>query len=612
MQKYINHSFFTAAIVIAALFNGCILAKAQIAGNITIITNSKSTFSIVIPATAPSSVQEAAAELQQDISLATGVKLPLIKDDVTTSENYISLGSTKQATSVNIPLNDIPLEGFRILTQNGNVFIIGPDTTDGEHTVEGGFSRGTANGVYTFLHDYLDVRWLMPGELGLDVPPKSTFSVAQINRREAPFFINRRMPYAQGGELIGTWDRRQKMGYSFRIQHQHNWTETVTPAMYKNHPDWFAMKDGQRPEPTGQYKLETTNPEVVQYFADRAIATLKAHPEQNTFSLSPSDGGGWSDSPQSKALYDKTSDGKTSMTPLVLKFYNDVAQEALKKDANIKLAGYIYNDYLYPPSDNNITLPDNFYPVLAGSITYGYRIYRKNVQDDLVKLLSGWSKVTPHLFYYDLPSGFVPYTGSNGTITPAMPGVMNFLFANLAKYHVKGLYIYGTWDWGYGALVNSVMAQMMWNPHLDAYKLQQDWLDHAYGSQAGAVMNDLYLKLDKWFANFYETDPRGSGHFANFLIKGIYADHYPELENLFLKAKSQPMTAKQAKRLQLIEYNLIALQWRLRNLKMLPADYHSPLTRTDEEVTQMMLQPHAEFDTFTGMVKKDSMPPVVK
>lgn len=119
-------------------------------------------------------------------------------------------------------------------------------------------------------------------------------------------------------------------------------------------------------------------------------------------------------------------------------------------------------------------------------------------------------------------------------------------------------------------------------------------------------MNDLYLKLDKWFDDFYETNPSGSGHFTNFLIKGIYADHYPELESLFLKAKNQPMTAKQAKRLQLIEFNLIALQWRLRNLKMLPADYQSPLTRTNEQVIQMMSEPHAEFEMFTGMVPKSN------
>ncbi|MBN1672847.1 MAG: hypothetical protein JXR37_17515 [Kiritimatiellae bacterium] len=33
------------------------------------------------------------------------------------------------------------------------------------------FEYGTVNAVYTFLQDYLDVRWLWPGELGEDIVP---------------------------------------------------------------------------------------------------------------------------------------------------------------------------------------------------------------------------------------------------------------------------------------------------------------------------------------------------------------------------------------------------------------------------------------------------------
>src|SRR5690606_11024692 len=122
--------------------------------------------------------------------------------------------STKQATAADVTIQGIAEEGFRILTRNGNLYILGldtaarigppndswgwrsdnaeyqlqPDIPGPQLTKDGGFSNGTANGVYTFLEDYLGVRLLMPGEFGRDVPHKSTFEVPDIDRVEAPAF----------------------------------------------------------------------------------------------------------------------------------------------------------------------------------------------------------------------------------------------------------------------------------------------------------------------------------------------------------------------------------------------------------------------------------------
>jgi hypothetical protein len=263
-----------------------------------IAAQGKSTFSVVLPADAPSSVQAAATELQLDIQKSTGATLPIIKDNAAITGNFISLGDTHQAKNAGIDVAGIAPEGFHIEMQNGNLYILGPDTATADdkkafpkssysqYTKNGGTSNGTANGVYTFLEEYLDVRWLLPGDLGRDVPLKSTFTVPDINRTEAPLLINRRMPYLQKTAAVNTWEDRQKLGYSFQISHQHNWVQTVPASLYKEHPDWFAMVDGKRVPPVGdKYKLESTNPELVKYFAEQAIAALKANPEKNSYSL---------------------------------------------------------------------------------------------------------------------------------------------------------------------------------------------------------------------------------------------------------------------------------------------------------------------------------------
>lgn len=347
------------------------------AAPITIAAQGKSTYSIVLPTNAPSSIQAAAKELQQDIAKSTGATLPISKSDSATGP-IISLGATSQATTAGVDLKGVGEEGYRILTKNDNIYIIGTDTADGKITKDGGTSNGTANGVYSFLEDYLGVRWLMPGALGLDVPTISTFTVDDINKTDTPFFINRREPYIQNGlPAVQKWQDQQKLGYSFRINHGHNWTNTVKPELFKDHPDWFPMIDGKRVPPSGRYKLETTSPGLVNYFAQAAVDSLKANPQFNTFSLSPSDSRGWSESPESKALYDPVPPGhkSPSVTPLILKFYRDVSDIVAKEDPDAKLAGYIYADYLYPPQKGGMTLPDNFYPVIAPSIDYGFTLY---------------------------------------------------------------------------------------------------------------------------------------------------------------------------------------------------------------------------------------------
>jgi hypothetical protein len=590
---------FIAPIVAAGLFTcaGCVYAAPT-----TIVTQGKSTFSIVVPNNAPSSIQAAAKELQQDIAKSTGATLPISKEDSATG-HVISLGETSQAKAAGIDLNGVGEEGYRIVTKNDNIYILGTDTADGALTKNGGTSNGTANGVYSFLEDYLGVRWLMPGALGLDVPVKSTFIVDDINKTDTPFFINRREPYIQNTlPSVEKWQDQQKLGYSFRIEHSHNWTQTVKPELFKDHPDWFPMIDGKRMPPSGRYKLETTNPGLVNYFAQAAVDSLKANPQSNTFSLSPSDSRGWSQSAESKALYDPPPPGEKfpSVTPLILKFYRDVAEIVAKEDPNAKLAGYIYADYLYPPQKGGMTLPDNFYPVIAPSIDYGFTLYRPDVQHDFNNLMEEWGKVTPHLFYYDLPNDL---SSGTGIITPPATEILNYIFPRLVKNNVKGVYIYGTAAWSQTALANYILAKMEWNPNLNANDLQHDWLMRAYGPQAGAKMETFYQKVDGWFRDYYQQNQDASYTLNDKILQGLYAPHYPELEQLFLDAKSQTMTPIQQQRLQLMEDNMVVLEWRLKNAKLLPAGFQSKIAKSDDEVVTLMTRANSDFEMFPGMVE---------
>lgn len=606
----------------------CCFITSYAQAQLTVAHDGKSTFTIIIPADAPSSVQAAAQELQKNIEIATGAKLLLQDDAVAAPSNYISLGATSQAKNSDVTTTGIGDAGFRILTRSGNLYIIGPDTADGAWTKDGGVSNGTANGVYTFLEEYLDVRWLMPGDIGRDVPKKSTFTIPHIDRNETPKFMYREMIFidralfGEHREKAQAWGNRQKLGSSIELNHGHNWIETVSPDLYKEHPDWFAMKNGKRVAPTGiHYKLETTNPEVVRFFADKAIEALKSSKKPTTFSLSPSDGRNWSESPESVALYDPSPSnlfdpeappGFPSMSSLILKWYHDVAKIVEKEYPQGKLAGYIYADYVYPPTKVDMKLPDNFTPMLCGIGTYGYGLYRAPHRERWLNILNAWAKVAPEdWFYYDLPNQFLRqdgmptagnFSGNVANLAPPAPDMLNFIFHNLVRVKMKGALIYGDQSWSSSALANYLIAKLMWNPELDANELQREWLQRAYGSESGAVMEQFYSKLNSFTQAYYNTHTDVSYRLTPGMLRDIYAAHYGELEQLFLQAKAQPATPIQKERLELVENNLIVLQWRLRNAKFLEAGFKSDLQRTDSEVADFIESQHPDIDYFPQVI----------
>lgn len=608
------------------------------AGLLTIAAQGKSVYSLVVPKLAAESVNDAAGEMQRDILEATGADLPILRDDETIQGPFVSLGATKQAAAAGISAAEIPDEGFRIVTLNGNLFIVGLDTTTvnliqkgggpmsgiladdnvKEHpeipgpayTKNQGLSNGTANGVYSFLEKSLGVRWLMPGDLGRVVPRMATFEAPEMDLTERPGFLSRRMLAMSNGAPIGRWRLRHKLGYSFQQQAGHSWVSVIPVSMYDERPDWFAMNAaGERPRPKKgdpYYKIEATNSQVVEHFAETAIKVLKANPRLNAFSISPSDGSGWSQSPESKALYETLPaefpygpNPSVSVTPMVLKFYHDVSEIVAKEYPQGKISGYVgYTSSRWPPLEGRLSLPENFTPEIT-DLGFGYRYYDPEVRKTASALYGQWGKVAPaKWFAYALP---VWLRSPGGLVQPGSPDNLNFLFQDLfLKNHIAGMGIYGNYAWDQAAMSNYLEAKMLWDPSQDANAIQKDWLVHAYGPQAGAKMMALYGKMDDgWFR------PR-SYNLDETFFKENYGPHYPEMEKMFLDAWGQPMTDKQKQRLALIWDNFILLQWRLRNAGYLPANYDSELTRKNKEISRML------SDTRVPVSEKDNTPAFFK
>lgn len=644
------------AVGICALAGWVGLAATGRAADVTLADNGKSDYVIIVPVKSPTSLKDAAEELQKDIALASGPTLAIQPDSSSATAHFISLGATRQATAAGFSSEQMPVEGYRIVTKGGNLYILGPDTPNGGWTSNNGTSTGTANGVYTFLEDEMNVRWLMPGDLGRVVPKQETLRIKEMDRQGEPLFHFRKVTHyrdytatEEQQRTVELWLAHLRVGVKNSSVDFHvdaNWWQTINgaaspdplhpigqsyysaavKALHQKHPEWFAMNaQGQRPLPNSAYdKLETTNQDLVKWYAKEAIRVLKASKRPIRYSLSPTDGSHWSQSPQSKALYDPpphtsaenemTKAGAPSMTSLVLTWYDQIARIVEKEYPQGRLSGYIYAEYLYPPVKAKMSLPKNLTPEIAVSINYGYSLYRPGTQKEFKYLMDAWAKVIPGAwYYYDLPDqmhrqvgrevGAANFPGSTGIVTPASTEILNCIFSTLVKSHIDGGYFYATDSMSSGSLANYMLFKLMWNPKLNASDLRRQWLDLAYGGAAGEIMERFYEKLDDWYKSYYISHPSMRYELSLDMLRDLYAVHYPELEKLYLAAKSQTMTEVQKERLQLIGDNLIVLQWRLRNGGLWPANQASELQRSDAEVVPMLTQVVSGFKLFPGIMR---------
>lgn len=529
---------------------------------IALVQNGASNFVIYHAPDAPPSVVAAAADLQKYIEEAGGARLAIVTEPATP---MICLGDNPAARAAGLNVEDIPLEGFRIVTRDGNIYILGPDTAEGEYTPQGGTSNGTRNGVSSFLEKFVGVRWLMPGEHGDYVPQTDSITIPETDLTDAPFFLNRRVPYTQEHTAaVKQWWARQKLGWSLYLYHGHNFRRTIPAELYDEHPDWFPMFNGVRVPPTGRYKLCLTNPGLIRAFADRVVEYFDENPTSTCYSLSPSDSGGWCQCPACRALYEEDPNGELSVTPAVLHFYNEVAKLVARKYPDKVLAGYVYAQYVYPPR-NPIELQPNVFLVWAPSFDYGYTLFRPELRQRWESLLAQWTQVTDNIAYYDLPTSMANDAGA-----PCPPGleILKFIYPRLKAASFKGVYVYGQEAWGTGAPTNYLLAKLAWDPDADVDALFTEFMDCCYAEGADEIAQ-MYRLLDAEVKRHFLENEEARYTLTPEIMEDVYARNFPEMERLFRAAEAKITDPDAKVRLQWLGWNLTLLHWNLRQFGML-------------------------------------------
>jgi len=321
-------SFDTACCYLAALIGALMLsvlldglataAEPAAAGRLILVEKGVSLAPVIVFEDAPPLTRAAADELAQYIEKTSGAKPEVIEGESRPIPEHAIWVGYQPALKRLFPKIDFEFkhaEEILIAANGGHLVIAGRDrwNPDGlvgkgrRNTVNGVQQEyGTCNAVYTFIQDFLDVRWLWPGDLGEDVIERETISFAPFEYRYHPplrsraglfgfSVLLRHSAYGHSGQ----WTRFQRLQLDSLYVHPGHAFKTWWDRFHKTNPEFFALQpdgtrgNGETPYPSATtVKMCESNPGVWRQWLADVAELIEENPSLTCFNASPNDGYG--------------------------------------------------------------------------------------------------------------------------------------------------------------------------------------------------------------------------------------------------------------------------------------------------------------------------------
>lgn len=489
-------------------------------GKLVLVKDGKSVAPIVVFENAPPKIRLAVDELAAYMEKISGAKPTIIKGTPSTiPEHAIWIGVQPAVRKLfpGIDFKFVKPEEILIAANENHLVIAGRDKWNpdalqlqGKRSPINGrqIEYGTVNAVYTFLQDFLGVRWLWPGELGEDAPTMKTIAFDPFEFRYYPQLRARTgvFSYSRLGNegFYGrsqNWSRRQRLRLdSMDMPAGHAFT-TWWERFREDHPEFFALQpDGTRsgfPNPR-TVKLCQSNPDIPNVWLDDVADQLEKDPNVTVFNGSPNDGWASGHCVCANCLRWDHPDGKTrryhwqgmgqenpALSDRHVTFANQLARALKKrypdKDYDVLLVSY-GNSRPAPveaiPDDNVIiSCCSNFLMGKPDAVDRGSvdgETYRQQFDD--------WADVAPRLLWR-------PNTGSPAGWQQGQPDIPihqtidNMRF--VADNHCVGMFIDMVWEhWATCGPFYYILGKMVWNPHLDGEAVLDDYYSRGFGPAA--------------------------------------------------------------------------------------------------------------------------------
>ncbi len=468
----------------------------QIISPMYIVQNGETDFVIVTEDEPDECILTAVDEMQTYAKKISGVELEYITESkYTENTKAIIIGETKLEKNVtNINRSEIGPDGFMLYSDGTNLLIAGGD------------SRGTLYGVYTFLEEYLGVRWFTPE---LEVVPESKDIVvdANISRIVQPSFSIRRNSCAGATDAyrakhkinVSFWNEAPEYGGALTyVLWDVTLDKLVPDALFAGHPEYFAMNtDGTRT--TDHVCL--SHPEVLPIAIKNAReAILACERDSKYIHIGQKDNSNYCHCEACEALYQKY--GSISAPTII--FTNAFADALDDEFPDFTFTFYAYGETDRPPKDLSLKCNLNVAPVLCGlhKACRSHPLTECGAQDGnetfmnlfgdneptIAEDFANWVKIADTTYIYDYTINFLnsaQFFSNLETMQPTM------------KYmHDIGItgYIYNCGD-GHSAafneLRNYLLCKLQWDVDCDVEYHMNDFLQAYYGEDAAPFIKEI-------------------------------------------------------------------------------------------------------------------------
>lgn len=471
------------------------IKPAGIAGpQLTLANNKKTEYAIVLPGSASTMDQKAAANLSYTLQEMTGAEFRVVREGTSAKlgAKIISIGRTNHWKTARLKEAGVALgdEGYAIATKGANLYIWG------------GKVRGALYGVSALLEEDLGCRWYAQGRQAYRIPRRSTLTFRPKLRHFVPNLVVRDPYYFDA--FNGDWSLHNKTnspnvpippeygGFARHAAFVHTYNMLVPPEKYfKDHPEYFAEVNGKR-QPT---QLDLSNPEVLRITVESVKRILRADPASKFISVSPNDGRGYCECPICSAIDKAEATEPGSKSGSLIKFCNEVAEAIEPEFPHIKITTLAYLDTFMPPKTirphKNVVIQ-----LCTDAHAWKYQFDFTTQSQKFQNALKAWHAIKADMYIWDYTTSFVHY------FVPMLN--MPVTTSNIKFYMdhgAKGVMLQGSYQsFGgeNGPMRSWVWAKQLWDPSLDTRALMKDFIYGYYGNAGEPIWNYNMMMWQIW------------------------------------------------------------------------------------------------------------------
>jgi hypothetical protein len=331
-------------------------------------------------------------------------------------------------------------------------------------------------------------RQFFPGPVWEVIPRRANLSI-EVDAREHPSYLSRDIGYG-----CGSWDERNRLYFEWCARNRLGVSLSDPPMLesghaylrihaelkdeFDEHPEYLALVDGKRVK-EGELKFCISNADLRKLVAKYAVDHFTRNPESVSVSLEPSDGLGWCECRECRAM--------GSVSDRVALLCNEAAAAVRAKHGRSKLISiYTYADHSPPP---RVRVDPQIVANVATAMTVGGH--------STEELIDGWRKQGARL---GIREYFGVYPWDFDLPGKAHMADLGYLKKSIPEFHRQGarfLSAESSDSWGVTGLGYYLTARLLWNV-AEAERMEalvEDFLDRAFGP-ARKPMAEFYRLID--------------------------------------------------------------------------------------------------------------------